>query len=527
MAYYFNPNNEGLIIASSTGDGYSINLKWTIAYPQNKTYSVAYNIYFSENVDDVFSEGVKFVSVDGSLTADILDLVPGQLYHFAVRAVEYSPILFDVSALPTVNGLAYYPETLLAADVSSSDLTIPVADTDLFPDYGVIQIGYEMINYLAVDSGNSEFVLSNISQRGFFNTNARFHTTDGYDGYHTIFPPLVKFTLGREEQNTRIFQCQNRFEYPYYQATVADGYHQVTKDLLTTDLSGSDAFNQNFPTYDYAGWHRTNPVSLLTGNCEGSYIGGEMYCADGYSGVGRVTRGLSLQDQNNQRQEVLLNLTGEPVVLLRRVQTGITCKCYTPGQEYPDDRCPVCHGTRFVVGYQQFFNPRRSDGRILIRFSPSDDDLVMQDAGLESTFTTDCWTLTVPTIKDRDVIIRFDQDGNEEFRYEVLSVNRNKTLVDLQGAQKFKVQRIRKYDPAYQIRAFKNTEFLPTTLNTSISSVPGLIAPHSHTIVINEGTVSLSQINQTTGIAQGHSHSVVSGIISNDALDHSHTIIIP
>lgn len=947
MAYYFNPLNEGLILASSLGDGYSINLKWTVAYPKNKNNKIAYHIYFSTQENFVFSEGPKYISTDNSTNVDIHELTPGQLYHFAVRAVEYSPIIFDISELPrTFNNLAYYPETILVDDILKTALQIPVMDISEFPNKGVIQIGYELINYSSKDSNTNEFLLNNVAQRGFFSTKSRLHNVDGYDGdgYRST---TIRFTLGREETNTRIFQCQSRFEYPTYSYTQPDGYKQVRKDLLTSDLSGSDAFNQGFPEYDYTGWHRTDPVSLLTGNCEGSYFGGEMFCADGYDGVGRVLRGLSVQDQNNQRQEMLLNLTGEPVCLLRRQRTGIVCSCFTPNQEYPDDRCPKCfvpgtlirtelgfrpiedikvgekvlssdgkyypvleifendfdgylksinasttsepilstpdhpfltlrgshktkigcgpkcngyikngdgnnkpldirkiksgkwharctikghkrkvlgsfveksdaieaiinyknehlipghtlefdeaknifkndwlvnkwnktisdkekiiipeifthsktkgpamkrfgstefdldeefmwisgiylaegsagkrsivfalhkkeinfaeriinffkkynfnasirnvsengivvtinsttlsswfpylfgsgcqnkkipeefmnlpnnktmslvngvfdgdgskseqelaqtskilslqitellhrnnkkplarnyqsniltpsgnkrkkvylvnyekesnprnnrvrswqfhenllarvretkdiyyngkvynlrvagdntyvvqnilvhncNGSGFVTGYQQFYNPRRSDGRILVRFSPSDEDLVMEDAGLESTFSTECWTLTVPTIKDRDIIVRFDQDDNEEYRYEVLYVNRNKTLVQLQGAQKFKVERIRKYDKAYQIKVFRNTSTIPSSINTSISSGPG-IPPHVHSIRISENITNLNQINQITSVEAGHSHIVQNGVVI-DVLDHTHTIIIP
>ena len=525
MVYYFNPNKEGIIETSSLGDGYTINVKWNKAYAKNANNKVAYHIYMSTEVDNVFSEGVKYVSTGTNTSVDILDLVPGQLYHFAVRALEYNPILFDITQLPKVfNDLIIYPETLLISDISKTDLRIKVLDTETFPPYGVVQLGYELINYLSVDEVNKELILTNESQRGFFNSVSYFHDTDGYDGYRTLFPPIVRFTLGREEQNTRIFQCQNRFEYPNYQFTILDGYHQVTKDILTTDLSASDNFNQNFPTYDFAGYHRTNPSDLLTGVCIGSYIGGQMYCADGYNGVGRLIRGVSLQDQNNQRQEILLNLTGKPVVLIKWMTTGITCACYTPGQEYPDDRCPKCFGKKFVSSYKQFFNPRRSDGRILVRFSPADDDLVMQEAGLESTFTTDCWTLTVPTIKDRDIIVNFDEDGNEEFRYEVLSVNRNNTIEGLQGAQKFRVQRIRKTDIAYQIPVNYNTEFIPAVVATGLGSTTG-IPPHSHTINISSNVKNLGQINQLTSVEYGHNHVVRGGVVQ-EILGHSHEIIL-
>jgi hypothetical protein len=317
--------------------------------------------------------------------------------------------------------------------------------------------------------------------------------------------------------------CQNRFEYPNYQYTNSDGYHQVIKDILTTDLSASDEYNVDFPAYDYAGYHRTDPVQLLTGTCVGSYIGGEMGCIDKYGNT-HMLRGLSLQDVNNQRQEVLLSVTGRPAVLIKRSNTGITCACYRPSSEYADDRCPICHGSKFVISYEQYFNPRRSDGRILVRVGPADEDLKRQEGGLESDFTLDCWTLTVPTIKDSDILILFDQDNNEEFRYEVLSVTRNNTIVGLEGGQKFKMQRIRKTDPAYQIRVFRDTSKFPETLNTSIGLAVG-VAPHTHTIKVNENIKSINQINQTTGISQGHNHQIVNGKIV-PILGHTHTIIL-
>ena len=113
---------------------------------------------------------------------------------------------------------------------------------------------------------------------------------------------------------------------------------------------------------------------------------------------------------NNQRQEIALEINNDRFVLLRRMTTGITCACYLNTSEYQDDRCPKCFGTKFVLGYEQYFNPRRSDGKILMRFAPADEDLKMTEAGLESEVNGEIWTLTVPTIKDRDVLVRYDMD---------------------------------------------------------------------------------------------------------------------
>ena len=531
MAYFLNPNHHGLEFVGSDGDGYSTTIRWNIAYPNNTSNAIAYNIYYSTNQYEVFNNGTQYamaqyVSWDGSLSATIPDLTPGQLYYFGVRAVEYDPIIVNPSLFPQANGLGVYPTSVLVEDITETSLTIPLLSTEEFPSTGVIQVGVEYINYLMNDTTNNTLILTNLSQRGYDGTIITGHDTDGYDGFQQ-WSPVVSSVLGLQELNAQVLPTQSRFEFPNYAYTATDGYHQTTKDILTTDLSASDAYNTGFAPYDYAGYHRTDPVQLLSGGCVGSYIGGEQGCADGYSGVGRMIRGLSFQQRNNQRQELLLSLTGEPVCLLKKQWTGITCPCYLASSEYPDDRCPICFGTKFVVGWNQYFDPRRADGRIMVRFSQTDDDLKMYEAGLESEFNADVWTLTVPTVKDRDVIVRFDQDDNEEFRYEILSVNRNRTLTRLEGAQKFKVQRVRKTDVIYQIPVFRNTQYYPTILQTDPASVPG-IPIHTHTFQWSEKGTGLAQ--QTSGVTFGHNHAMTLGPDGNPVvqtiLGHTHGLSV-
>lgn len=944
MPHYTNPVRAGLDAVTSIGDGYSINIRWFQAYPNIKTNKIAHHIYFSTIKENVFTEGIKYVSIDDYIDANIIDLTPGQEYFFSVRPVEYDPDLFNLELLPIAyDNLRVYPTSLLRQNISDTDLIIPLLDVTDFPPSGLIKIGVELIQFLSVDLINMNLLLNNIDQRGAYNTNARPHNISGFDGYYTWDPIITLFTKKESTSFDRIFACQCRFEYPNHPFTLIDGYRQVTKDLLSTDLSTADAANVDFPMYDYAGYHRTDPVQLLNGTCVGSYIGGQMGCIDGYGNY-NIFRGFSLQDRNTQRQEIELSVTGKPAALIKRVQTGITCACYLASSEYPDDRCPLCfasgtlintksgfipienikigdevlssdgefrkvlntfkhkyngklqsistntttspilctpdhkflslggshnnpkgcgpnsnckeyikrgdgnkrsrngikqlpsgrwharvqiknhprkilgtfdtkieaqlvidnylkehqcsghhiiskeakdlyfnkdwlinanyryindikkinipnqfisskrkgnkffevdekflwivglylaegssnsgsinfslhkneieyhnkiinyfnknnyntsvrkssengvtvtvfgtslsewfpiwlgrgcknkkipqelmylpddksqallqglfdgdgtkrdeelvqtseilalqvteilhrlgkqpnvrriinntltpkgnkrkiaygvsrekntffhknrkgrwqfnhklltlikknniinydgsvynlevegehnyvvqnivaencYGTKFVFGYEQYFNPKRSDGRIMVRPGPTDENLKMYESGLESEFPINLWTLTVPTIKTRDVIILFDQEDNEEFRYEVMNVTRNNTILGQQGGQLFKVMRIRKFDPAYQIRAFRNTAMFPAKLSTSIGmTMPG-IPPHIHTIVINENTLSLTQINQTTDVIQGHSHPITNGIIQ-EVLGHNHSIII-
>lgn len=535
MVYYLNRSVHGILIAAAHNDGYSINIKWAQAYPTVRTNKIGYNIYMSNDIvspmtSTFFNTSPSFVSFDGSKNADIIDLVPGELYHFAVRAFEYNSNVFDVSTLPTFpNGLGFYPQSLLRSDIGISDTIIPVIDVEFFPPTGTVKMGAELINYSSVDLANNNLVLTNAGiQRGYNDSEISIHNTDGYDGYvywdaNVLFWPIVS-----EDSNTKIYECWNRFDIDHYPFTIVDGYRQTTKDILTTDLSFSDAINANFPSYDYAGYHRTDPVLLLNGTCIGSYIGGTMYCADGYDGVGRQLRGVSIDDQNTARQEVLLSTDGIAVVLVRRQTLGITCRCMLPYNEYPEARCPVCFGSGKVVGYNQFFNfPKRSDGRIMVRFDPTVDDLAATDSGLESINAPNCWTLVYPTLKDRDFIVRYDLNGNEEFRYEILNVSRNLLFLGISGAQKFSVQRIRKTDPLCQIPIFSDTSNFPTIVNTSIESSLGL-PPHSHEWVRNEkfpfGT------KQLLGSAAGHNHIIFlnknTGLLEISVeLGHTHSLI--
>jgi len=653
MVFYPNPVRAGTDQVNSLGDGYTINVKWFQAGHDGYANKIAYNIYYSTVKEDVFDEGPKYVSIDGSLEANVIGLIPGQEYFFAVRPVEYNPSLFNLTLLPIAyDNLRFYPHSMLRSDITATTLTIPLLDVTGFPSTGVIRVGVELIQYLSVDSLNNNLIVSggtagtpahlvdqgggnfytalpgNIGQgtinglaivpnapalteswdikcifvqrdtfgnpvpgsakfiavgslsgsirdgygnpiiwmadnntvsngilsfsvsetspafqqgdaflvlvqgataglpggRGYNGSTATLHTVGGYDGDGYWSPIIPLTTTGEDTRWDRIFTCQSRFEYPSYQFTKADGYHQVPVDYLSTDLSGADAANVGFPAYDYAGYHRTDPVQLLTGVCVGSYIGGEMGCIDKYGNY-QILRGMSLQDQNLQRQEVLLSVTGRTACLLRRVQTGITCACYLPSSENPDDRCPLCYGTKFVFGYEQWYDPRRSDGRILVRPGPTPESLKRTEDGLESEFQLDLWTMAVPTIKMRDVLVLFDQNNNEEFRYEVGDVIRNETIVDLQGGQHLKVFRVRKTDPIYQIRVFRDTSDFPSKLNTGIGMAPPGIPPHTHEIVINEKIMSVSQINQTTSVVQGHNHPIVNGQVM-EVLGHTHTIIL-
>lgn len=338
---FYNPpaSGEGILKTANDGQGDSIKLTWVRAYPDSVGFQVAYTIYFSSNQDHVFEEGAKYLVIDPvQTTVRVLGFTPGDTYYFGVRATEYETSIMNPSLLPDSGDSKVLPEGMLLSPLTTVSTSIPITDLDQFPNFGAIIVGVELIGYQ-----NKDLLTSSLTglTRGLYGTDIRFHDLDGYDGLEQHADPLVHYWKGFEEGNLQVSAEVSTFAYPFYAYTNADGY-QNDVDILTTDLTAVEDEQTDFPAYDLSGYHRDHPADILAGNCIGSYIGGEQYCADGYGGVGRQLRGLPIQDVNDQREELLLQTDGEPVILMKKNWTGIRCYCFLPETEYPEERCPSC-----------------------------------------------------------------------------------------------------------------------------------------------------------------------------------------
>ena len=505
----------GLQNALPQRDGYTVFLSWKYAIQSFPLNTIGYNIYYSNDIDTIFSEGPKVFSTQ--LTTYVAGFEPGTLMFFAQRAMEYDASILKYTQFEpstVAPGTYTYPTTALASDIDGYTKTIPLIDASGFPTKGIIQIGDELLYYKTIDYGGN---IITAQERGTYNTPITIHQVDGYDGYE-YEDPLVRYFWGFEDQNNIVIEAAPRFEPEEFAYTEMDGYKQTAIDILNTNLSASDASNAGFDTYDYSGYHQTNILDYFSGHCIGSYAGGSYGCADGY-----MMRGLNLQDINTQRLDILLDVEGEPVVLLKRLWTGIRCNCFRANQENPEGRCPICLATGYVGGYEQYYNSRRPDSRIICRFDPTVDNLAPKPHGLQQEFVPNAWTLVIPVLHDRDVLIRFNQDGTEEYRYEIVNVTRNKLLFSLSGSQKFTAYRLDRSDIIYQWRAVRNTSALPVTYNTTIGVLRGY-GPHIHQITIGNNVTNLTQINGTTSENAGHNHPIINGAIST-VLGHSHSII--
>lgn len=444
---------HGLRLIEDVGNGMGLRLSWMEAAPSQTNTQVHYNIYRGDTRYEALNSSPLAITTARQV---VINGEAGNLYYFIVRATEFDPEELDITELTQIGvDVFQYPlQQTLQADIDAYAATIEVEDASEFPEKGFLKIGFEVIKYSSKDNTSKFFVEDD--ERGAFGTIAEAHAAG----------ETVELFKGVEDGNSIIFE-----ETPTWQPDQGtprrtdkigefnvdeDGYRTNEEDIVTTDLSQADADNIDFPPYDFCGYHRPSLQSTLSGGCVGSYAGGE------FGGF----RGLNLQERNIARLDTLLQVTGEPVVLLRRKTTGRRCRCQQNRREQPRFRCAYCYGTQFDGGYDRYVNPRavselwpNDQGWIMIRVTPYADDLKLeQSQGLVQPSELTAWTLTVPTLKDRDIIVRLIRQPNgtfayEEFRYEVLDVTRNVTVLGQTGQQQFRMRRHDKTDVIYQYNA--------------------------------------------------------------------------
>lgn len=528
---FFISNNAGLQAALDEGTGTEAKLEWNEASPDDENDYVAYNVYLASKRVDVFEAPPRFLVTAQS--AVIGGIAPGSTRYFGVRATEIAPAVSSLTGLRQVGqNMFAYPQTALDGYLMAEEEVVPVLSVDGFPEFGIIEIGTELVRYLSVRHFPPAF-LTDATGRGYLGTIAEAHAS----GVSTAL------WRGNEDGNTIIAQATPSFQKPNYamtwvlgdgygpdgyrdgydgyDATGRDGYffpRQVKRDDITTDGTNNDE-SGDFPPFDYCGtYRRLAPVDFWQGQCVGTYFGGVQ------RRDGQVVRGNDVRMQTLQREELLLETDGEPFVLLRRLWTGIRCSCFMLRREHADARCPVCFGVGFVGGYEQFVNPRRADGRILVRVDPAVDDLKIGDKdALTPDYKPGNWTMAFPAIKDRDVLVRFNPDlKTEEFRYEILDVTRMRAFFAQSGVQKFNMQRFVRTDIIYQISVQRDMSPHAVTLTTGTAAAPGIPA-HSHSFPMPNGA-HLPSVNGMTAVSERHSHVVRQGKVLA-VLGHTHTLV--
>ena len=435
----------GIAVTQDLGNGSSMQLSWSDALPVNYLKQIHYNLYYSNSRFGVFDENPK--AITAAVTA-IVNVDPGIVNYFAVRATEFSSTELDITQLDQIGLDVYaYPDAqVLQADIDAYGATVEIGDATGFPDHGILWIDSELL-YYSQHSGTT-FVIADVD-RGFSSTTISEHVAGAVvnlwhgfeDGNSNIQQSVADWTFENPAQNTAAIGLVNSDE---------DGYRAALENDITTNLTASDENTADFPGYDYTGYHRQSIQDTFRGDsCLSSYLGG----------VFAGERGFNFQDRMLSQLDMMLQVTGEPVIILRRKWTGRRCSCMGLRREHQRSRCFLCHGTGFLGGFDRLYNMRpiseaypNDAGMFMMRFYPYKDDVdIVQDQGLRSPDELVSWSLTIPTIFDRDVIVKYTEDGIEEFRYIVLSVTRNKLLFSKTGKQEILMRRLDKTDQIYQI----------------------------------------------------------------------------
>lgn len=418
---------QGIKRVASQGDGNSLLVEWNTPVRRDFRKEVFTLIYENPIRLQVFDQP-KYLAASGVLSAIIRDYESSKPLSFAARAVEFSGGFFKVNGMEVVDtGFYRLPSaTELVATLEDDGLVIAVESVDGYPEAGFLLIGVEVIRYTAVDRLNHTFSVPT-NGRALLNTSAASY----------LIGDKVELFLRCTDDNTVIITAT-----PTYHDGYASGREINAEGLVVTDFSDNDKYF--FQGFDFCGYHQALPQETLTGKNDkdcGSYLGGE------FNGL----RGFNLYDRMLNREEVLLDQTGEPVILLKRIWKGETCSCMDPRALHPKMRsCENCYGTGFEGGFTQYLNLRREDRRIMVHFNESPEDLLLGDKDhLIQGFEPNGWTLPIPAVKDRDLLLRFDITNDLEFIYEIQNVSREKILFRQYGRQTFTLKRLDKTDVVY------------------------------------------------------------------------------
>lgn len=416
---------QGIKQVSNMGRGDSLKIEWH--QPVSRSYkgdSFAL-IYESKSRLEIFDTNPKYIAKSTTQSANVSGFTPGQTLSFAARALEAFKGSLDLTGMREVSeGLFAIPEEAVVSEqITADDNRISVDSTEGYPFSGILVINNsEVVRYSA--KTDTEFLLAS-NGRGLNGTSKGIY----------VKGDTLKMFLACQDKNTVIIMAT-----PTYLDGYESGREVEGTGLVVTNYAESD--KKFFQGFDFCGYHRAIPQNIFQGvdDC-GSYLGGEF----------NKTRGMNLFDRMINREEVLLDQTGEPVLLLKRIWDGQTCSCSDSRRQHPKIKsCKKCYGTGYSGGFSQYDYKRRADGRVMVMFGDTLEDLKLGAHNhLEQQYEPQCWTLPSPAIRDRDLIVRFDFSDNAEYIYEVLNVTKDKLFYRHYTRQRLALKRLDKTDVAY------------------------------------------------------------------------------
>lgn len=419
---------QGIKRVTDIGNGSDIEIEWST--PVSRFYNSDVNsiIYYSTDRLGIFDTYPKYF-VDPTVTSATLNgFRVGTGYYFAVRAMEsYKNTINTIGMIESQPGVFEVPQKVKLTELlSDSEFTISVDSTEGYPETGFLLINYEVIKYDSIDRLNNKFFIPSVG-RGLNDTSP---------AYHDINSDVGLFLLCQDDNQVIIYGTAS------YQDPVSTGRQDNSIGIIVPDFSDFERMEHD--GLDHCGYHKPLPWEALNNKNDcGTYLGGE------YNGF----RGIDIFQRAMDREEELMENVGEKCILMRRKWAGETCSCVTLRRQHPKVRsCRFCYGTGFVDGYDQIFNLRRRDQRVMIRFYEATEDLKLGDhSHLSQDFQPTALALFKPIVKDRDIIVRFDFTGDIEYIYEVLNVNRERFVFNKYGRQKLSIIRLDKTDILYQL----------------------------------------------------------------------------
>jgi len=416
---------QGIRKVSNMGRGDMLKIEWY--QPLSRSYkgdSFAL-IFQDESRLEIFDSNPKYIAKSSVRHAELSGFTPGLTLAFAVRALEAFSGTLDLTGMEESFDQVYKvpSDTTITAQVLQDSTVIPVASTEGYPASGILIINNsEVIRYTAKTA--TSFLLPS-GGRGLNGTTP---------GVYIDGDPIKMFLACQDKNSVIIIGTPTYFD-GYTSGREVDG-----TGLVITDYTDND--KMFFQGFDFCGYHRAIPQQIFQGvdDC-GSYLGGEF----------NKTRGMNLFDRMLNREEVLLDQVGEPIILLKRIWDGEICSCSDARRMHPKVKsCKSCFGTGYEGGYAQYNYRRREDGRVMVMFGDTMEDLKLgSHTHLEQAYEPQCWTLPNPAIRDRDLIVRYDFNDDMEYIYEVLDVTKDKLFYRHYTRQRLKLKRMDKTDIIY------------------------------------------------------------------------------
>jgi len=416
---------QGIRKVSNMGRGDMLKVEWY--QPVSRSYkgdSFAL-IYENESRLEIFDSNPKYIASSDVRAVEISGFTPGFTLSFAARALETFSDTLDLTGMKEIDeGVCVIPDdATISSQVLQDAMVISVETTEGYPASGILIINdSEVIRYSA--KTDTDFLIP-AGGRGLNGTSQGVY----------LEGDTLKMFLACQDKNSVIIMAT---------PTYIDGYESGREiegtGLVVTDYTDND--NKFFQGFDFCGYHRAIPQRIFQGvdDC-GSYLGGEF----------NKFRGMNLFDRMLNREEVILDQVGEPVLLLKRVWDGAICSCSDSRRMHPKIKsCKLCYGTGFTGGFSQYDYKRRSDGRVMVMFGDTTEDLKLGlHSHLEQQYEPQCWTLPNPAMRDRDLIVRFDFNDDVEYIYEILDITKDKLFYRHYTRQRLRLKRLDKTDIAY------------------------------------------------------------------------------